>query len=153
MLRFEGDQELSRPLPEAWARLTDARFLVQCIPDLGTVSRVDADEVEFTVRPRLAFVSGSLDVTARIFDKTEPTSARVVLVSKGIGSSATIETALTLGAAEGLTRVHWVAEVKELTGLLKLVPSGLIRGAAQRVIGELWNNVAARLKEEAGQNT
>ena len=31
-----------------------------------------------------------------------------------------------------MTRVHWKAEVKQLGGLLKAVPAGLIRGAAQK---------------------
>jgi carbon monoxide dehydrogenase subunit G len=147
MLRLEGDKDLVQPLAEVWAKVTDARFLVQCIPDLDTVSRAEADEAVFVVRPSLAFMRGSLDVTARLFDKTEPTSFRVSLASKGIGSGAVVEVAMTLLTREGGTRVHWMAEVKELTGLLKLAPAGLIRGAAQKVIGDLWDRVEAKLRE------
>jgi len=146
MLRLEGDKDLAQPLAEVWAKVTDARFLVQCIPDLDTVSRAEADEAVFVVRPSLAFMRGSLDVTARLFDKTEPTSFRVSLASKGIGSGAVVEVAMTLLARDGGTRVHWMAEVKELTGLLKLAPAGLIRGAAQKVIGDLWDRVEAKLR-------
>jgi hypothetical protein len=40
----------------------------------------------------------------------------------------------------------WRAEVKSLGGLLKMVPSGLIRGAAQKVIEDVWNGVADQVK-------
>ena len=40
MLRFEGDKDFSRPLAAVFARLTDANFLVRCIPDVDTVKEV-----------------------------------------------------------------------------------------------------------------
>ena len=71
-----------------------------------------------------------------------------MLHSKGIGSSSTVEATLVLAAlGETATRVHWVAEVKELGGLLKLVPSGLIRGAAQKVIADAWTAAEAKMTE------
>jgi len=145
MLRFEGDKTFGRPQAEVWAKLTDARFLLECLPDVDQVSVAEADQAVFVIRPGLAFVRGNLDVTARIIEKVEHTSIRYLLLSKGIGSSSTVETLLTLVARDNQTQVHWVAEVKELGGLLKLVPSGLIRGAAQKVIGDVWNRVEAKL--------
>jgi carbon monoxide dehydrogenase subunit G len=41
--------------------------------------------------------------------------------------------------------VQWRSEVKSLGGLLKMVPSGLIRGAAQKVIEDGWAGVAQKL--------
>ena len=71
MLRFEGDRDFSRAPAELWARLTDARFLVRCVPDVSTVSRAEADEAAFVVRPGLAFVRGTLEVTLKVADKAE----------------------------------------------------------------------------------
>ena len=42
--------------------------------------------------------------------------------------------------------MHWIAEVKELGGLLKMVPQGLIRGAAQKVLDDAWTAVEAKLR-------
>ncbi len=147
MLRFEGDKELSAPLEQVWSKLSDARFLIQCVPDVDRVHQADADHASLTVRPGLAFVTGNLDVTVRLHDKVEPNSFKIDLISKGIGSSSTVEVTQTLSATATGTQVHWVAEVKQLGGLLKLVPSGLIQGAAQRVIGDVWNRVEQKLKE------
>jgi uncharacterized protein len=145
MLRFEGDKTFGRPQAEVWTKLTDARFLLECLPDVEKVNVAEADQAVFVIRPGLAFVRGNLDVTARVIEKVESTSIRYLLLSKGIGSSSTVETQLTLAAKDQQTYVHWVAEIKELGGLLKLVPSGLIRGAAQKVIGDVWNRVEAKL--------
>ena len=145
MLRFDGDKDFALAPTDLWAKLTDARFLVQCIPDVESVTRAEADHAELVVRPGLAFVRGTLEVTLQVVDAVAPTAARLLLHSKGIGATSDVEAALTLAPQGDGTRVHWVAEVKALTGLLKLVPAGLIRGAAQKVVNDLWNSVEAKL--------
>jgi carbon monoxide dehydrogenase subunit G len=145
MVRFEGDQDFRQEPAELFGKLTDARFLVQCIPDVESVTSVEADRAALVVRPGFAFVRGTLELTLRVADTVAPTSARLLMTSKGIGSSSEVEAVLTLGPHEGGTRVHYTAEVKSLGGLLKMVPSGLIRGAAEKVVGDLWSAVAARL--------
>ncbi len=145
MLRFEGDRDLPLPQSEVYARLTDTHFLVQCIPDVESVTQEEADQASLVLRPGFAFVRGTLEVTLQVVDVVPPTSARVLVHSKGIGSSADVEATLNLAPEGNGTRVHWVAEVKELGGLLKMVPGGLIRGAAQKVIEDAWTAVAAKL--------
>ena len=146
MLRFEGDRDFPQPPAELFAKLTDARFLVTCIPDVEGVADQEPDRAVFSVRPGLAFVRGTLEVTLQVVEKTPPTSARMSLVSKGIGSSSTVEATLTLAPHDAGTRMHWIAEVKELGGLLKMVPQGLIRGAAQKVLDDAWKAVEAKLR-------
>lgn len=146
MLRFEGDRTFARPPAELFARLTDPRFLTECVPDVESVKEVTADGAVLVLRPGFAFVRGTLEVRLRLADVVAPSSARVVLASKGIGSSADVEASLALAAAGEGTAVHWVAEVKQLGGLLKLVPGGLIRGAAEKVINDAWDRAAARLE-------
>jgi carbon monoxide dehydrogenase subunit G len=145
MTRFEGDREFARPLPELFAKLTDVPFLVECVPDVETVRAVHADRAELVLRPGFSFVRGTLDVTMLVVEKAEP-NARVRLSSKGIGSSSEVEATLALTPTESGTRVHWAAEVKSLGGLLKMVPAGLIRGAAEKVINDAWDRIAARMQ-------
>ncbi len=145
MVRFEGDRDFRQEPAEVFARLTDARFLVQCIPDVESVSEAEADRAALVVRPGFAFVRGTLELTLRVADVVAPTSARLLMASKGIGSSSEVEAVLALAPHEGGTRVHWTAEVQSLGGLLKMVPSGLIRGASEKLVGDLWSAVAARM--------
>src|SRR4051812_16962777 len=146
MLRFEGDRDFPLPPAELFARLSDARFLVQCVPDVESVRDESEQGATMTLRPGFAFVRGTLDVALSIVDVAAPTAARVVMASKGIGSSADVEATLALSEQGGGTRVHWTAEVKRLGGLLKMVPAGLIRGAAEKVINDAWARCDARLR-------
>jgi carbon monoxide dehydrogenase subunit G len=145
MLRFEGDRDFPLPPADLWTRLTDPRFLVQCIPDVEKVTKLGPDHAALVLRPSFAFVRGTLDVTLDLVDKTAPEFARVLIKSKGIGSSSAVEAALALTPQGTGTRVHWIAMIQELGGLLKLVPSGLIRGAAQKVLNDAWTAVEKQL--------
>ena len=79
MLRFEGDRDFPHAPAELFARLSDARFLVQCIPDVESVSSVEADRASLILRPGFSFVRGTLDVTLQIIDVVAPVSERVLL--------------------------------------------------------------------------
>src|SRR6516164_963644 len=83
MVLFEGDRTIARPLAEVWAKLTDARFLVKCIPDVESVGALEPDHAALVLRPSLVFMRGTLDVDLRIADVVATTSARVVNHSKG----------------------------------------------------------------------
>jgi carbon monoxide dehydrogenase subunit G len=152
MLRFDGQKDFPNHAPAAlWEKLSDARFLVQCVPDVHEVSEQERDRAAFTLRPGFAFVRGTLHMNLRMTEAVAPGSVRVVMTSKGIGSSSEVEASMTLSPLEQRgSRVDWVAEVKQLGGLLKAVPHGLIRGAAQKVVQDVWNAVEARLAQEAG---
>jgi carbon monoxide dehydrogenase subunit G len=149
MLRFEGDRDFALPPAEVFGHLSDPGFLVQCIPDVESVTAQEANQASLVLRPGFSFVRGTLEVQLEVADAVAPRLLRVLLHSKGIGSSSEVEASLALAEHEGGTRVHWIAEIKSLGGLLKMVPTGLVRGAAQKVIADAWDRVAARLAPPA----
>ena len=144
-LRFEGDRVFPVPPQQLWPKLRDAAFLVHCIPDAVVQGKPTRVRAQCSVRPNFTFMRGQLDITVQILDGQEPATMRFSMVSKGVGSSSEVETGLTLKPENNGTQVHWVAEVKSLGGLLKMAPSGLIRGAAQKVIEDVWNGIAAKI--------
>jgi carbon monoxide dehydrogenase subunit G len=149
MLHFEGDREFTPAPAVVWTKLRDARFLVRCVPGAEKVAEAEPDRAACTVRPGFAFVRGTLEVTLRVLEAVEPASLRLAVHSKGIGSSSEVEALLTFAPQGGGTSAHWTADVKNLGGLLKAVPQGLLRGAAEKVINDVLNAVADRLNEEA----
>jgi carbon monoxide dehydrogenase subunit G len=149
MINFDGQKDFPRhTLAALFDKLSDTSFLVQCVPDVHEIKEQAREQAKFVLRPGFAFIRGSLDVTMRVMEAASPV-VRLVLTSKGIGTSSEVEAALTVSALEAGTRVNWTAEVKSLGGLLKAVPRGLIRGAAQKVINDVWNAIEARLNQEA----
>ena len=145
MVRFDGEKDFPQAPAELWAKLTDAHFLVQCIPDVESVKELEANRAVMVLRPGFSFVRGTLDVTLHVVDAVSPTAARYVIANKGIGSSADVEATVALAPRDAGTRVHWTAEIKTLGGLLKMVPSGLVRGAAQKVVTDVWGAVETKL--------
>jgi carbon monoxide dehydrogenase subunit G len=136
MVRLEGDKDFAFSPATVWEKLSDARFLVQCVPGVEDVTHSDKSNAQCVLRPGFAFVRGTLELTFEVVEVAPPTSARLTLHSKGIGSSSEVETNLALAPAAGGTRVHWIAEIRTLGGLLKAVPQGLIRASAQKVIAD-----------------
>ncbi len=145
MISFEGDREFARPLAEVSRKLGDASFLVGCIPDVESVAKSEAGEAVCTVRPKFAFVRGTLEMSIRVGEVIPGQSVKLLLHSKGIGSTSAVEASLTFAAQGEGTRVHWQAQVTEMGGLLKMVPQGLIRGAAQQIIADAWLAVERNL--------
>jgi carbon monoxide dehydrogenase subunit G len=145
MLHFEGSRAFSQPVAEVWSKLSDARFLVQCIPGVEAVTVAEPDQAACRLRPGFAFVRGTLDLTLRIVDVVAEKSARLELHSQGIGSTSDVEATLNLEPQGDGTQLQWTADIKQLGGLLKAVPSGLVQAAAQKVIGDAWAAVAARM--------
>ena len=146
MQPFEGERVFALPPEQLWPKLRDAAFLASCIPEGSPHDGATRDRAVCTVHPGFSFMRGSIDVTIEILGGEEPTTLKYSQKSKGIGSTSEVETSLTLEPHEAGAKVQWRAEVKSLGGLLKMVPSGLIRGAANKVIEDGWAGVAAKLE-------
>lgn len=146
MLRFEGERSFSLAPDALLARLSDVAFLVACMPDVETVHICASDQARVTIQPGLSFVRGALEVELRLLPQAAPGALGIQLTSRGIGSSADVETHLQMLPADGGGLVRWSAEVVRLGGLLKLAPQGLIRGAAEKVINDAWDRVKQRLE-------
>ena len=138
MLQLAGEEQFTQTQADVWAHITDMKFLSQCIPGLDEVDRIEPRLLVFRVRPGLAFLKGTLKTTLEIYDEQPPDSLRMRTQSKGIGSSARVETQIELSANEAGTRLSWSAEVKELGGLLKPVGHSLVSAAAKKAIADGW---------------
>lgn len=146
MLHFEGDRDFAQPPSILWPKLADIRFLAGCVPDAESVSFPEADVAQVVLRPGLAFVRGTLDLTMRVTERVEGTSARLLLTTKGIATTSTVEAGYSLAANDGGARLRWTADVTQLGGLLKAVPQGLLKAAAQKIINDAWTALEAKLQ-------
>lgn len=144
VITFSGDRSFPRPVPEVAAKLSDAAWLVGTLPDSQIVSAAP-DRAVWKLKPRLTFLTGHLDAA---MDRTahEPGAAvGFTVVTKAIGASSTVRTRLTFHEADGGTLVKWTGELAEVTGLLKMVPKGLLQATAEKVIGDVWAAVGASI--------
>ena len=151
MIHFEGDRSFSLPIAEVAAKLSDAGFLVHCLPD-SEILEATPNKAVWKHRPKISFLTGGLNAELTAIAKEPGKSITFKVLSKAIGASSTVTTALTFQEAEGGgTSVHWVGELVEVTGLLKVVPKGLLQGTAQKVIDDVWTAVTARMMQDAAK--
>jgi carbon monoxide dehydrogenase subunit G len=146
MLQFEGTEDLPRSPSDVWPQLNDAGRLAEFIPDRESLKSAAADEAVCVVHPGFSFVRGTLEMTIRVLERKPESEARVNFHSKGVGATSDVEVSFRLEPLGEGTRVHWKAEVKQMTGLLRFAPQGLVRGAAQKVVRDIWTNVRAKLQ-------
>jgi uncharacterized protein len=128
------------------AALSDAGFLAACVPD-ATVTHGEPDRAAWSVKPKLAFISGQLETHLTVVERVPGQSTTFEAVGRGVGASTTVRSVLTFTPDETGVAVDWSADVVALTGLLKMVPKGLIQGAAEKVIAEVWSGIRAKLVE------
>ena len=143
MIHLEGDKTFPLPIADVSAKLSDAGFLVNCLPD-SKVTEATPDKAVWSLRPKLAFMTGSLDATMESTGR-DAEKASFKIVTKAMGAGSTVEVKLTFAAADGGTAVHWTGDIVAVTGLLKMVPKGLLQGTAQTVIDDVWAAVYRQL--------
>ena len=146
-MQFEGDKDFPLPPDQVWPKISDARFLVDSLKNLEQVLLREPDVAEWRVKPAASFISGTMDTRLEITERKPPEEMTVVLASKAIGSSSTTVVQLKLLPHKAGSLIHWQAEITQMTGLLKMIPKGLIQATARKVIEDVWAGVGERLKE------
>ena len=147
MIHLEGEKTFDLPAARLHAKFTDLRYLSTTLPDVAEVKSITDKAAELVIRPKLGFIGGSLRLTIEKLSEEAAKSASMRLVTKGIGSSATVLASYTLEETAGRTLMRWQADVQEMGGLLKAVPSGLMKGSAQSVISGLLDSLEKELKQ------
>ena len=131
MIHFEGDKSFSLPRADVAAKLSDAGYLANCLPD-AQVAEAAPERAVWKLKPKLSFITGSLNVEMTRTALEPGRSVAFKVLAKAIGATSSVVTALTFADAEGGgTAVHWTGDLTEVTGLLKIVPKGLIEGSAE----------------------
>lgn len=148
MIRFAGEEAFPLPPVALFDRLADAGFLAGCLPD-AHVTAATPDKAAWKLRPKLGFLSGELDTELTVTDRTPPAAATYAVHGKAIGATSTTDAELRFEPTADGTLVTWSAEITALTGLLKMVPKGLIQAAAQKVIADVWQAVRAKVTGQA----
>jgi len=145
VIHFEGDRSFSQSAARVFARLGDASFLVSCVKDVEEVVAAGADQAIWKLRPGFSFVRGTLEITLDVVERVPDSSVKVKLFSRGIGATTTVESVLLIRANDAAASVHWSADVTQMTGLLKLVPVGLMTSAAGKVIEDTWTEIEKKM--------
>jgi len=148
MIHFEGEERFTLPLERVRAALSDGTFLVEAQTNVHSVMESTPDRASWKLKPNFSFLSGTLDTTLQVVERTEG-ATHFEIASKSIGATSKVIAHLTFLPDEEGTRVRWTADILELKGLLKLVPRPLIQATAQKVIADVWADIGVKFRGEA----
>ena len=150
MVRFSGEERFPFPRSRVAAQLSDASFLAGCAPGAEIVS-ADAATASWRAKSRFGFVTAKIETALTIVERS-PDSVAFALANRMPGAALGVTCTLEFfeGESDG-TRVAWSAEIVSRTGLLKVVPAGVLRSQIEAELADLWRGVRARLdRDERG---
>ncbi|HVA45041.1 MAG TPA: SRPBCC domain-containing protein [Pirellulales bacterium] len=145
--QFGGEEAFQADPQRLYATLTDLDTLAASIPDLVSAERPDPQTLKCVVKPRFSFLRATLRMTIRLSDLDPPRSATMHVESEGIGISMQMTSSLNIENEGTGSRLRWTATIDRVGGLMATVPAGLVKGAADQVIRQAWQQVRVKLGE------
>jgi carbon monoxide dehydrogenase subunit G len=147
-MQFAGTVEINAPRDRVWAFLMDPNQVGSCGPGVESIELVDADHFKARAKVGVGFISARFHVEMTIAERDEPERAVIKAHGQAPGSAAYAAATMTLsGPAEGPTSMAWSADVT-IAGTLASVGARLIEGTANKMIGQTFDCIRAKL--EAG---
>jgi carbon monoxide dehydrogenase subunit G len=145
-MRFEGTVDIRAPRETVWAFLIDPMKVGSCGPGVESVEVVDDTHFKAIAKVGVGFVSARFATSLQMADVEPPSRAQIKAHGQAPGSAvdATAEMRLSDGP-DGSTRMDWEADVA-IAGTLASVGARLIQGTANKLIGQTFDCIRAKLE-------
>ncbi len=147
-MHFEGTVDIAAPRDKVWAFVTDPDQVGSCGPGVESITVVDATHFKAAAKVGIGFINAKFKVDMEFAEMTPPDNAVIKAHGQAPGSAvdATAQMALSDGAGGAdTTRMDWFADVN-LSGTLASVGARLIEGTAQKMIGQTFDCIKAKLE-------
>ena len=148
-MKFEGTVDIRAPRERVWAFLMDPNQVGPCGPGVESIDVVDETHFKAKAKVGIGFISARFVVDMEIAERDEPNRAVIKAHGQAPGSAvdATATMALRDGAEDGTT-MDWTADVL-IGGTLASVGARLIEGTANKMIGQTFDCIRAKLEAPA----
>jgi len=145
-MKFEGTVDINAPRDRVWAFLMDPNQVGSCGPGVESIEVVDETHFKARAKVGIGFISARFNVDMEIAERDEPNQAVIKARGQAPGSAvdATATMALKDGDAGG-TVMDWAADVL-IGGTLASVGARLIEGTANKMIGQTFDCIKAKLE-------
>jgi uncharacterized protein len=146
-MHFEGTVEIAAPRDKVWAFVIDPNQVGQCGPGVESIEVIDATHFKATAKVGVGFISARFIVELEMAELQPPDRAVIKAHGQAPGSAvdATAEMRLADGSAPGSTQMDWQADVT-IAGTLASVGARLIEGTANKMIGQTFDCMRAKLE-------
>jgi carbon monoxide dehydrogenase subunit G len=144
-MQFQGTVQIEAPRERVWAFVVDPNQVGTCGPGVESIEVTDADHCRVKAKVGVGFISARFVVEMTMAERHEGELAVLKLHGQAPGSAvdATAKMALS-GPADGPTMMDWSADVA-ISGTLASVGARMIEGTANRMIGQTFDCIRAKL--------
>jgi carbon monoxide dehydrogenase subunit G len=145
-MQFQGTVEIAAPRDRVWAFVMDPNQVGQCGPGVESIEVIDTTHFKTTAKVGIGFISARFVVDLEFIDVNEPDQATIKAHGQAPGSAVdgTAQIHLSDGDGGG-TRMDWSATVN-ISGTLASVGARLIEGTANKMIGQTFDCMKAKLE-------
>jgi carbon monoxide dehydrogenase subunit G len=168
-IELSGTEQFTFSPEMLFDKLTNFDQLTSHIPDLESSQRIDERTLTCVVRPGFSFLRGKVTLNIEFTELQRPTSAAMRTTVKGIALGMVAESTMAIrpvdrhsvaevrersrGLQQGGSQLDWQVRVVELKGLIATVSTGLVKAAAERVIGQSWQRLHAEEQQTAATSS
>jgi uncharacterized protein len=146
-MHFEGTAEMAASREKVWAFLMDPEQVGSCGPGVESIEVVDATHFRARAKVGVGFITARFLMQMEMTELESPTKATILAHGQAPGSAVDATAHMTLrdGVAPGSTVMAWSADVN-LSGTLASLGARMIEGTAQKMIGQTFDCIKARLE-------
>ncbi len=145
-MHFEGTVEIAAPRDRVWAFVIDPNQVGQCGPGVESIEVVDDTHFKATAKVGVGFISARFIVNMEFVDLDAPSVATIRAHGQAPGSAVDADARMQLSDGEsGGTTMVWSADVN-ISGTIASVGARLIEGTANKMIGQTFDCIKAKLE-------
>jgi uncharacterized protein len=146
-MKFSGTVQIKAPRDTVWAFVIDPNKVGQCGPGVDKIEVVDQTHFKATAKVGIGFIQARFVVNVELAELKPPERALIKAHGQAPGSAVdgSAEMRLSDGAEPGTTVMDWTADVA-IAGRLASVGARMIEGTANKMIGEAFDCIRAKLE-------
>jgi carbon monoxide dehydrogenase subunit G len=147
-VKFSGSVPIRAPRDRVWAFVTDPTKVGACGPGVESVEVVDERHFRAVAKVGVGFISARFNVNLELAEQEPP--ERAVIKARGQAPGSAVDATGTMrlrDGADGTTIMDWEADVV-ISGTIASVGARLIEGTANKLIGQTFDCIRARLEAE-----
>ncbi len=145
-MKFSGTVDINAPRDKVWAFVLDPNQVGSCGPGVESVEVVDSTHFKARAKVGVGFITARFVVDLEMAELTPPDEAVIKAHGQAPGSAVDATATMRLSdRAGGGTTMDWTADVS-IAGTLASVGARLIEGTANKMIGQTFDCIKAKLE-------
>lgn len=148
-MEFSGTVDIPAPRDRVFAFVTDPDKVGACGPGVDSIEVIDPTHFKAKAKVGVGFITAKFVVDLEIAEQQAPDMAVIKARGQAPGSAVDALGRMTLvdGPQPGTTTMVWTAEVN-ISGMIASVGARLVEGTANKMIGQTFDCVRAKIVAE-----